>query len=135
LTTTRYMLDTNTASHVIKGNIPPVRDHVLRLPMHAVCISVITEAELLYGVAMKPSNADLRTAVTEFILRLAILPWDEAAAVIYAKTRATLHRQGKPMGNMDLLIAAHALSINATLVTNDGTFKNIETLSLADWTR
>ena len=130
----RYMLDTNTASYVIKDN-DAVRKHLLKVPMHEVCISVITEAELLFGAAKNSSNAGLQTAVREFLLRLDILPWATEAARKYALLRAQLESHGKVMGNMDLLIAAHALAVNCTLVTNDRAFGHINELRLANWMR
>jgi tRNA(fMet)-specific endonuclease VapC len=104
----RYLLDTNTASYVIKGNFPHVRERLLRVPMAEVGISVVTEAELRFGVARRPESARLEIAVEEFLLRVEVLPWDSAAAKQYALLRAALEREGKPMGNLDMMIAAHA---------------------------
>ncbi len=71
----RYLLDTNTASYVIKGNFPRVRERLMKTPMAEVGISVITEAELRFGVARKPAAVRLKTAVEEFLLRVETLPW------------------------------------------------------------
>ena len=128
----RYMLDTNTASYVIKGNAV-VHKHLLSVPMHEICISVITQAELLFGVARKPSSAGLKTAVQEFLLRVDILPWASEAAHQYARLCTLLEHKGKIMGNMDLLIAAHALATKSTLVTNDKAFRYVNDLSIIDW--
>ena len=103
--------------------------------MHEVCISVITEAELLFGVAQAIGNSGLKTVVQEFLLRIGILPWDSEAAHQYASLRALLKRNGKVIGNMDLLIAAHALAANVTLVTNDQAFHHISGLSIVNWSR
>lgn len=134
----RYMLDTNTASYIIKGSPPPVRSHLMAVPMESVCISAITQAELLHGVARKPDAKHLPLAVNEFLLRVEILPWDSAAAESYARLRAACEKAGKPPGAMDFLIAAHAVSVGAVLVTNDRAFYRIESiessLQLADWT-
>jgi tRNA(fMet)-specific endonuclease VapC len=131
----RYLLDTNTASYVIKGNFPRVRERLLRVPMAEVGISAVTEAELRFGVARKPGAIRLKTAVEEFLLRVEVLPWDSAAAEEYAEVRADLERTGKPMGNLDLLIAAHAISAQLVLVTHDHVFRRIKRLKVEDWTK
>ena len=131
----RYLLDTNTASYVIKGNFPRVRERLLKVPMAEVGISVVTEAELRFGVARKPEAVKLRTAVEEFLLRVEVLPWDSAAAEQYAEVRADLERTGKPMGNLDLMIAAHALAAQVVLVTHDHVFRRIKRLKIEDWTK
>jgi tRNA(fMet)-specific endonuclease VapC len=131
----RYLLDTNTASYVIKGNFPRVRERLLRVPMAEVGISAVTEAELRFGVARKPEAIRLKTAVDEFLLRVEALPWDSAASEQYAQVRAELERSGKPMGNLDLMIAAHALSAQLVLVTHDHVFRRIKRLKVEDWTK
>lgn len=128
------MLDTNTASYLIKGN-RAVRKHSLAVAAHEVCISVITEAELLFGCARRPENEDLKSMVKEFLLQVNILLWDEEAAHQYAQLRASLERKGKALSNMDMLIAGHALAAGVTLVSNDQAFRQIEHLSLANWTK
>jgi tRNA(fMet)-specific endonuclease VapC len=129
-----YLLDTNIASFIIKGNVPNVRVRLRGVPMSSVALSVVTQAELLYGVARKPSAKNLQTVVHEFLLCIQALPWDNLAATHYARLRAALERSGKPMGNMDMLIAAHALSLDAVLVTSDAVFNHIDHLRTEDWT-
>jgi tRNA(fMet)-specific endonuclease VapC len=131
----RYLLDTNAASYVIKGNFPHVRERLLRVPMREVGISVITEAELRFGVARVPQAVKLGVAVEEFLLRVEILAWDSVAAQSYARLRATLDEHGEPMGNLDLMIAAQALAAGTTLVTNDRVFKRVKGLRIEDWTK
>ena len=131
----RYLLDTNTASYVIKGNFPRVRDRLLRVPMAEVGISVVTEAELRFGVARKPEAARLEIAVEEFLLRVDVLPWDSDVAKKYALLRAALERQGKPMGNLDMMIAAQALAAEAVLVTHDRGFGRVKGLKVEDWSK
>lgn len=128
-----FMLDTNIASYAIKGNFPAVRKQLLIVPMAQVCISAVTEAELLYGVAQKPNAKDLKTIINEFLLRVDILPWDSEAARQYALLRSQLERIGKPLGNLDMLIAAHALATKAILVTSDKAFKHIAQLNIVNW--
>lgn len=132
---TRYLLDTNMASYVIKGNIPRVRERLVKVPMAQVAISAVTEAELRFGVARRPEAARLETAVEEFLLRVDSLPWDSAAARNYARVRAALERVGKPMGNLDMMIAAHALAVQAVLVTSDRVFRRVEQLKIQDWSK
>jgi tRNA(fMet)-specific endonuclease VapC len=131
----RYLLDTNMASYVIKGNIPRVREQLLKVPMSEVGVSIITEAELRFGVARKPEASRLETAVEEFLLRVEILPWDSAAAKSYAALRSTLERVGDPIGNLDMMIAAQALAAPAVLVTHDHVFHRVKRLRLEDWTK
>lgn len=131
----RYLLDTNTASFVIKGNVPRVRERLLKVPMADVGISVITEAELRFGVARLTSAPKLSLAVDEFLLRVEILPWDSLAATRYAEIRTILEARGEPMGNMDMMIAAQAVAAKATLITNDRVFQRLKDLKIDDWTK
>ncbi|MGA9628107.1 MAG: type II toxin-antitoxin system VapC family toxin [Bryobacteraceae bacterium] len=133
--TSRYLLDTNIASYVIKGNIPAVRRRIVQVPMAQLAISAVTEGELRYGAARRPDAARLRTIVDEFLLRMTILPWDSEAARHYGQIRAELERKGQPMGNLDTMIGAHALASGAVLVTNDRAFTRIRELKVEDWTK
>jgi len=129
----RYLLDTNTASCIIKGNVPRVRERLLKVPMSQLLISAVTEAELLSGAARK-REAVLKTAIDEFLLRVDSLPWDSNAARRYADLRAALEIGGTPMGNLDMMIAAHALAAEAILVTSDRSFRLLKHLKIEDWT-
>jgi tRNA(fMet)-specific endonuclease VapC len=131
----RYLLDTNTVSYIIRGNIPCVRERLVKTPMSQVAISVITEAELRFGVVRRPEATRLKVVVEEFLLRVAVLPWDSEAAGHYAGVRTALERAGTAMGNLDLMIAAHALATDAVLVSNDRVFGRIKQLKTEDWTR
>ena len=133
--TSRYLLDTNIASYVIKGNIPAVRRRIVQVPMAQLAISAVTEGELRYGAARRPGAPRLRTIVDEFLLRMTILPWDSEAAQRYGQIRAALEREGQPMGNLDTMIGAHALALGAVLVTNDQAFARIKELNVEDWTK
>jgi tRNA(fMet)-specific endonuclease VapC len=133
--TSRYLLDTNIASYVIKGNIPAVRRRIVQVPMAQLAISAVTEGELRYGAARRPGAPRLRTIVDEFLLRMTILPWDSEAAHHYGRIRAALEREGQPMGNLDTMIGAHALALGAVLVTNDQAFARIKELNVEDWTK
>jgi tRNA(fMet)-specific endonuclease VapC len=131
----RFLLDTNTVSYVIKGNFSRVRERLLKVPMAEVGISVITEAELRFGLARRPEASQLKIAVEEFLLHVEILPWDSEAASHYARVRAMLEDEGEPVGNLDLMIAAQALAVEAILVTHDRVFRKIEGLKIEDWTK
>ena len=131
----RYLLDTNIASHIIKGNSPAVDRHLARVAMAELAISAVTEGELRFGAARLPHAARLHSLIEDFFLRVAILPWDSEAAQQYGRFRTTLEREGQPMGNLDAMIAAHALALDAVLVTNDHAFARIKKLKAADWTK
>lgn len=130
-----YVLDTNTVSYVIKGTIPRVQERLARVPMAQVAISVVTEAELRFGVARRPDAKHLRIAVEEFLLRVTVLPWDSRAAAEYANLRAALERAGTPIGNLDLMIAAQALAADAVLITNDAALRRLKRVKTEDWTK
>lgn len=129
-----HLLDTNTASYIIKGNPSVVCERLLAIPMADVAVSVITEAELLFGVERRPELPKLRIAVEEFLLRPQILPWDSDATRHYARLRAELERKGMPMGNLDMMIAAQSLASGAVLVSSDRVFQRIRGLKVEDWT-
>ena len=131
----RYLLDTNTVSYILKGNFPRVRDRLVGLPMGEVGISVITEAELRFGLARLPQAAKLGIVVEEFLRRIEILPWDSDAAQHYARQRAALEENGEPMGNLDLMIASQALAMGAIVVTNDRVIRRVKGLTIQDWTK
>jgi tRNA(fMet)-specific endonuclease VapC len=131
----RYLLDTNIASYIIKGNFPRVRERLLKIPMAEVGISVVTEAELRFGVARRPEATSLKRVVEEFLLRVESLAWDSAAAEEYARIRALLEKDGSPMGNLDLMIAAQAVAAGVVLVTRDHVFRRVKGLKVEDWSR
>jgi tRNA(fMet)-specific endonuclease VapC len=103
--------------------------------MHEVAISAVTEGELRYGVARLPFSARLKTMVAEFLIRVAIHAWDSAAAQEYGRLRATLEQAGAALGNLDTMIAAHALAMGSVLVTHDKAFARVRGLKIADWTK
>ena len=132
----RFLLDTNTVSYALRGNPPNVRDRLRRIPMAQVCISCITEAELLLGLALKPEATKLALLVNQFLLGVTSLPWDSAAAKAYANLTAASWKRGKRLAAKDTLVAAHAFSAGLTLVTSDQSFRNLGPgLRLADWSK
>ena len=92
------------------------------------CISIVTEAEIRYGLAKKPPSLALRTVLDDFLGKIQILPWGSDEAAAYGTLRFRLERAGKILGALDMLIAAHAISANATLVTGDKAFAQVEDL-------
>jgi tRNA(fMet)-specific endonuclease VapC len=130
-----YLLDTNIASHIIKGTLPAVDAWMAKVPLANIFLSAVTEAELRYGIARLPAATRLEPLVKSFLQMIKILPWDSEAAGHYGLLRATLERNGTPMENLDMMIGAHALALGAVLVTNDAAFKRIANLKLANWTK
>lgn len=128
------MLDTNTVSHLLKGH-PWVTKQLVAVPMASICISPVTEGELLFGLAKRPAAKQLHLAVREFLRCVDVLPWESATAEHYGIARADLERQGRTLAPLDLMIAAHALSVDAILVTNDLAFSQVADLRLEDWTK
>jgi len=131
----RYLLDTNVASCIIKGNSPAVDRRLVKVAMAQLAISAVTEGELRFGAARLPHATRLHNMIEDFFLRVAVLPWDSDAALQYGQLRATLERDGQPMGNLDTMIAAHALALDAVLVANDHAFARIKKLKVVDWTK
>lgn len=129
-----YLLDTNTASFIIRGGPPHLLTQLQAQPVSSIGISAITEAELRYGLARKPGATTLAAAVSAFLRHVQAMPWDSEAAVGYGALRAALEAAGTPLGGMDTLIAAQALAIGATLVTNDQAFRHVPGLTVEDWT-
>lgn len=125
------MLDTNAISALVKGQAGGLS---MTLERRSFCISVITEAELRFGLARRPVNADLRSIIENLLLATDIRPWNSACAERYGQLRAELEALGKPLGPMDLLIAAHALAEDCTLVSADRAFAHVPGLRVLDWT-
>jgi tRNA(fMet)-specific endonuclease VapC len=113
------MLDTDIASYAIKGGVPAVDARLRRLDAMQVCISAVTRGELRFGIRRLTGTTGLAARVERFLSGVPTLPWDEIAADEFAEVRAELKRGGNPIGTMDMMIAAHAKSIGATLVTNN----------------
>jgi tRNA(fMet)-specific endonuclease VapC len=130
---TRYMLDTNTVSYLVRQHSAVVR-RVVGVPVSSLCLSAITAGELIYGLRKVPDARRLHLAVMEFLRRVDVLPWDTRVAERYGTMRAALERTGKSLGPLDLLIAAHALDVGAVLVTNDRAFRQVDGLQVEDWT-
>ena len=99
-----------------------------------IAVSVITEAEVLYGLAKNRMATRLRTATAAFFSKVSVLPWDSEAARAYAMLRVKMTAAGKSLSAMDMLIAAHAVATGAGLVTRDEAFRQVDALrSLQNW--
>ncbi len=130
----KLMLDTNICIYIIKQQPAKVLKRFLKYQAGDIGISSITLSELRYGVAKSLHMEKNTKALDEFIIPLEVLPYDEEAAQIYGMIRANLEKSGTPIGSMDMLIAAHAISIDATLVTNNTReFIRIPELTIVDW--
>ena len=127
------MLDTNTVSCLVKKD-PTAMQRAKDVPISSLCISALTKGELLFGLAKRPEAIRLHEAVKEFLRCVDVMPWDERVAEHYAQIRASFERQGKTLAPLDLLIASHAESIGAVLVTNDQAFRWMGSLRVEDWT-
>lgn len=130
----RVMLDTNIASYLIRSGNDALRSRLRAFPLALVSVSAITEAELLYGLARRPSATALKTAVDAFLGHVDVAPWDNAAAAAYGALRAHLEARGTPLGNLDTLIAAHAIATGSLLITNDKALRRTPELRTEDWT-
>lgn len=129
----RYMLDTNIVSDLVRNPQGAVLRHIVRVGAEAVCVSIITAAELRYGCARKGS-ARLLASIEAILGSIQVLALDVPVDVEYGGIRAELEAAGKPIGPNDLLIAAHAYSLGAVLVTaNTGEFSRIRGLQVENW--
>jgi tRNA(fMet)-specific endonuclease VapC len=127
--TTLYMLDTNMVSYIARGRSTAARMRLAALQDdEIVCISAITEGEIRYGLSKRPNATTLQAAMENVLALLRVLPWGRDEAEAYGKLRAKLESSGMTLGGMDMLIAAHAASMDAVLVTNDKAFTQIGTL-------
>ena len=129
-----YMLDTNICSYVLRSRPASVKERFNEAGPNALGLSTVVLAELLYGAARHPSGSVIRREIQDFVTRLDVLPWDEAAAEHYGDLCAGLERHGRPLGAMDLMIAAHARSEGLVIVTNHRReFDRVPALQVEDW--
>ena len=131
----RYMLDTDTCSFIMKRSHPVVLKRLQKVPVSDVCMSVVTKAELLYGVEVSPRRAQDAAALAAFLPYVDAVALDEDAALHYAEIRADLKRRGLMIGANDLFIAVHARALGLTLVTNNrAEFERVSDLAVENWT-
>jgi tRNA(fMet)-specific endonuclease VapC len=129
---TRFMLDTNTVSYLVRGN-PAVEARVVSAMHDELCISSITEAELLYGIARRPAAVRTARMIEDFLLRVKSLSWTRREAAEFGRLRAAMEKTGRSLAPVDMLIAAHSMSIGVTLVTSDAAFRHVPGLAVEDW--
>lgn len=132
----KFMLDTNICIYIIKRKPPNVIDRFKQTEISQIGISSITLSELIYGVSKSSNPEQNRMALTQFIAPLEILPYDDEASQYYGDLRVHLEKNGMPIGALDMLIAAHALSVGCTLVTNnEKEFIRIPNLKIDNWVK
>jgi tRNA(fMet)-specific endonuclease VapC len=130
----KLMLDTNICIYIIKQQPVAVLKRFLEYQIGDIGISSITLSELRYGVAKSTHQEKNTKALDEFITPLEVVSFGEEAAHVYGTIRATLEKAGTPIGSMDMLIAAHAVSLGIPLVTNNAReFVRIPALTILDW--
>ena len=131
----RYLLDTNVVSELVRNPQGPVADRIRAIGEAQVCTSIIVAAELRYGAAKKRST-QLTVQLEAILGSLEVLGWEAPADVTYGLLRARLEQAGKPIGGNDLLIAAHAVTLGYTIVTdNEREFAHIDGLARQNWLR
>ena len=131
----RFMLDTDTCSYIMKRSHPLVLKRLHAVPVSDICMSVVTKAELLYGVEVSPRRTQDAAALAAFLPYVEALALSDEAAIHYAEIRADLKKRGAMIGANDLFIAAHARSMDLTLVTNNmAEFERVTGLAIENWT-
>lgn len=128
-----FLLDTNIISQIFRKNAQVVA-RMVHIPAQDIAISAISAAEIHYGLARKPDALALQRTAQAFLANIRIIPFDQAAAESYGKFRADMEKSGRNLAPLDLMIAAHAVHLNAVLVSNDQAFYKIDGLRVEDWT-
>jgi len=130
----KYVLDTNTCIYIMKVKPQGVLTHFKRVSKSSICISIITHAELLYGLNKSKQKSKNKQVLDDFVKHLDVLDWGSKAAEHYAVIRAHLEKKGTIIGNMGLMIAAHTRSIGGTVITNnEKEFKRVPNLKVENW--
>ena len=128
-----WMLDTDTCSYILREHSAQVLERLDAVPRDQVALSSVVCAELRYGAARVKSKK-LAATIEGWLALFTIVAWDDEAATSYARIRAAVEEKGKPIGNLDLLIAAHAIARGATLVTNNTRhFAQVPGLPIVNW--
>jgi tRNA(fMet)-specific endonuclease VapC len=131
-----YLLDTDISSYLLRGGHHQLHEKYRYSSPDGIFISVVTQAELLYGLKPLPFTHPRRSEVQRFIDLMEVLPWDSLAAEAYADIRFSLTRSGRTIGELDMMIAGHALSRGYTLVSNNTRHyeRIVPPLKLENWT-
>ena len=131
-----YMLDTDTCAFILRKSSPVLLERIQLVPLAQQCMSVVTLAELLYGIQVSSKKKANREAVDALTRHVNVIDWTKEAAAHYAEIRADLKKKGQQLGANDLLIAAHARSLGAVIVTNNvKDFGRVKGLKLEHWSR
>ena len=129
-----YLLDTNICIYLIKRKPPEVLQRFRQLQPGSVFISSVTTSELYYGAQKSQRVQTNLEALNNFLLPFRIVDYDESASFLYGELRADLEKRGQPIGPLDMMIAAHALSLDVPLVTNNTKeFERVKGLKLENW--
>lgn len=129
-----FLLDTNILSVIALDRSKKADERFVAATLDRVVTSVLVEGELLYGLALRPDNRRLRDTVLPLLAELTVLEWTRSTAKTYGRLRAGMRQLGKALSPLDMLIAAHALEVGATLVSNDSAFAHVPGLTVEDWT-
>jgi tRNA(fMet)-specific endonuclease VapC len=132
---TRYMLDTNIVRKAVRERPPLLLGQIAQRSPSDICISAISYGESTFGLRRRPEATALAAATEKFFAEVEILPFTSETAEVYGLLRAQMEKAGKPLGALDMLIAAHALSVDATLASNDRAFRMVPGLRVEDWTQ
>jgi tRNA(fMet)-specific endonuclease VapC len=128
-----FMLDTNAVSALIRGKSSKIDKAVAIAGSDTLCISVITEAEIRFGLARKPEAIKIAISANALLAELPILDWCSPEAAKYASMRAKMEASGATLSHFDALIAAHALAADCTLITADKAFSMVPNLKIENW--
>ena len=130
-----YLLDTNVVSHIMQGRDKELLARLEKLPVGQVALSSVTLAEIEYGIHRRAQSAKLRQALQQVLLHMDVLAWDAPAATCYGELCSSLEAQGISLSDFDMMIAAHAVSRKAILVSQDKAFTHIpeQLLSIEIW--
>ncbi|AFM12108.1 type II toxin-antitoxin system tRNA(fMet)-specific endonuclease VapC [Turneriella parva] len=130
-----YLLDTNICIYTIKQRSTTFIDKFKAAKLQGrVGISAITYAELQYGIQKSQRRSENQVALAQFLVPLKTFEFDEKAGILFGEIKTALEKMGTPIGSYDMLIAAHALSLDATLITNnEGEFRRVPGLKVENW--
>jgi tRNA(fMet)-specific endonuclease VapC len=132
--TSLYMLDTDTCAFILRRSSQALLNRIQSVPLERQVMSMVTLAELLYGVQLSSRKKDNKAAVDALTRHLAVIDWTRDAAEHYAEIRADLKKKGQLIGSNDLMIAAHARSLGAIVVTNNvKDFRRVKGLKHENW--
>jgi tRNA(fMet)-specific endonuclease VapC len=128
-----YLVDTNIVRRAVRDRPTVLLGHISSTSPSNIWISAISYGELTFGLRRRPQATGLADATQKFLAEIQILPFTHETAETYGVLRARMEKVGQPLGPLDMLIAAHALSVGATLVSNDRAFRMVPDLQVEDW--